>query len=286
MAKPTVHVGATYALRHGRIDADAALAYALATNEPNGAFLDGGLVPPLYTVALIQPAFAEAMDLCADPGAIRGGRGGVHAEHDLFFFEPVRPGMAVRWQAATYGARQTPAGVLVTQRILVSDTEGTPLVEHYWSSMLLGATIDADTGPAPPDHTFPSDARGRPIGIHTFEVGRDQSYRYAGVSGDRAPHSLDDEAARQEGFPGKILQGLCTFAMCSGAAVKVGAHGDPARLRRLAGRFSAPTFPGRPLEVSLYDAGTTPDGGRALAFEATSGGATVVRHGRAELHPR
>ena len=94
---------------------------------------------------------------------------------------------------------------------------------------------------------------------------------------------IDDEAARRAGFPSKFLQGLCTFAMCSGAVVKVGADGDPDRLRRLACRFSSPVFPRNNLTVDVYDAGETADGGRALAFEASSAGATVIKHGRAEL---
>jgi hypothetical protein len=71
--------------------------------------------------------------------------------------------------------------------------------------------------------------------------------------------------------------------MCSGAVVKVGADGDPTRLRRLACRFSSPVFPREELTVDVYDAGETAGGGRALAFEASSAGAMVIKHGRAEL---
>ncbi|MEX1008279.1 MAG: MaoC/PaaZ C-terminal domain-containing protein, partial [Acidimicrobiia bacterium] len=86
------------------------------------------------------------------------------------------------------------------------------------------------------------------------------------------------------GSPSKFLQGLCTFAMCSGAVVKIAAGGDPARVRRLACRFASPVFPRSELVVELYDAGTTEHGELLdVAFEASAAGATVIRHGRAEI---
>jgi acyl dehydratase len=285
MTEPKIHVGATFPTYTGRVDADAAMAYALATNDPNPVYVDDGAVPPLYTVSLILGAYHEANRDSVDPGAIQGVRGGVHGEHDVYFHAPVVPGMAVTWAATTHCAKRTPAGVMVAQRVLVSDDQGAPLVEHFWTTLYIGGTIDADLGPGLADHTFPESAREHLVGRHAFDVTGDQTFRYAGASTDHAPMHIDDEAARSVGFPAKFLQGLCTFAMCSGAVVKLGADGDPTRLRRLACRFSSPVFPRRQLDVDVYDAGTAPDGGRALAFEAVSAGTTVIKHGRAELRP-
>ena len=99
-----------------------------------------------------------------------------------------------------------------------------------------GGTIDADLGGSIADHTFSEEARTRPVGSRTVRVDRDQAFRYAGVSADHAGHALDDETARQEGYPSKILQGMCTFGLCSGAVVDEGAGRNAGRLRRLAGR--------------------------------------------------
>jgi acyl dehydratase len=285
MKRPTIRVGTTYERYEGRIDEDAALAYALATNEPNDIYLGGGAVPPLFTASLIRPAFGDAARRSVDPGAITGARGDVHGGHDIYFANPVRPGMAVHWRVTTHSAKQTPAGVMVIQRILVSDAQGVPLVEHFWTSFHIGGIVREDLGPDLAAHLFPAEARQRPLGVHTVELTADQTFRYAGASGDRVDHSVDDEAARREGFPGKIVQGLCTFAMCSGAVVHIGTDGDPRTLRRLVGRFSSSMFPRQRLTVAVYDAGRTEDGGRALAFEATSNGVTVIKHGRAELRP-
>jgi acyl dehydratase len=173
----------------------------------------------------------------------------------------------------------------LTQRVLITDTEGSPLVEHLWSNFHIGGTIGTDLGVELPEHSFPEGARTRPAGTRTIALARDQGFRYAGVSGDRIGHSLDDETARSEGFPGKILQGMCTFGICSGALVDLGAGGDVSRLRRVAGRFSAPAFPRKDLVIETYEAGTTAEGLRALAFEAVQDGVTVIKHGRAEFTP-
>jgi len=277
MASPQRH--------HGRIDPDAAIAFALATNDPNEAYQRGEAVPPLYTAALIQPGFASGSEENEPPVAIHGSRGGVHAQQDVRFFGPVRPGDRIQWELHKHSARQTPAGVLVTHRIRVWDDQERPLVEHLWSSMHIGGTVEADVGPPLEDHTFPEAARARPLGGARVPVALDQSFRYGGVSGDRNPHSIDDEAARREGYPGKILQGLCTLAMCSGVVVAKAAGGHPERLRRFAGRFTAPVLLRQELVVELYDAGRADDGARVVAFEATAGGTVVVKHGRAEVQP-
>lgn len=267
------------------VDPDAAIAYALATNDPNDAVLTGKAVPPLYTAALVQRGFDHASTGSIQRSAIKNVHGGVHGQHDVVYFGPIEPAQQLQWTSDTIGAKQTTAGVLVTQKIVVHDLDGHPLVEHLWSSLMLGGTIEGDLGTPLPDHTFPQAARGRPIGTYTVFAALDQGFRYAGASGDRTAHAVDDEVARKEGHPRKILQGMCTFAMCSGGIVKLAADGDPSRLVRFAGRFAAPTHPNAPLEVHLYDAGLRDDGAHVIAFEALSGGATVIKHGRADIRP-
>jgi acyl dehydratase len=268
----------------GRIDPDAALAYALATNDPNAAYVTGDAVPPVLTASLIAADLMAAEGYDAVMAAIEGMTGGVHGQHDLRLHRPLRKGMDLRWTAHVHAARQTAAGVLVTVRARFTDAGGAPLAEHLWSSLYLDGTLD-EFGPDIPDHRMPPRSGLQLLGRHAFEIAPDQGFRFAGASGDRVGHSVDDEVARAEGFPGKILQGLCTLSMCTGAVVKIGAGGDPDRVRRFAGRFSAPLFPRQTLLVDVYDAGTTDDGATVLAFEASAGERPVVTHGRAELFP-
>jgi acyl dehydratase len=289
-APPRVLLGIEYPPTPGVVDADGTIAYARAVDDPNPATVAGEVAPPLYTVSLIFPAWGEANLAMLEEGAIENRRAGVHAEHDVVFHAPLVPGMRIQWTSTGHSVKPTPAGPINTVYTLVSDEHGAPLVEHWWSSLHVGGNLAAHLdpagyGPDTADHTFPPEARSHPIGTHVFQVAADQSFRYAGASGDRSPMHVDDDAARRAGFPSKFLQGLCTFAMTSGAVVKLGADGDVARLRRLATRFSSPVFPHHDLTVELYDAGTNEAGDRVLAFEATSAGQTVLKHGRAEIRP-
>jgi acyl dehydratase len=285
VTEPKINIGAKTPRLQGRIDHDAAMAYALATNDPNPVYASGGAVPPLFTVALILPTLHEGTRTAVDPGAIPGIRGGVHGEHDVYFHHRLEPGAPVSWQGETSAAVQTPAGVLVPQKIVVSDDDG-PAVTHYWSTLYIGGQIPQPVMGEPlADHLLPVEATSRRVGTERFAVTGDQSYRYAGASGDHAHMHIDDEAARRAGFPSKFLQGLCTFAMCSGAVVKHAAGGNPDRLRRLAARFSSPLFPRNDLVVEVYEIGHDADGTHLFGFEAQSQGKAVIKHGRAELTP-
>lgn len=268
----------------GRVDEDAVFAYARATNDLNPRYLNGEAVPAAFTATLFRSVLVSSAFSLGGRDLVEGSRGGVHGQHDIYFHGTVEQGQEVQWEGTLAGLKQNRGGVLLVRRIIVSDMNGSPLVEHLWSDFLIGATIRGEyVDFALPDHSFPEPARSRPLGSRVVPVDRDQAFRYAGVSSDHAPHAMDDEAARREGHPGKILQGLCTFALCCGAVVDAGANGDPGRLLRIAGRFSAPAFPSRDLVVRLYDAGVTADGARSVAFEALQDGVAVINHGRAEV---
>lgn len=287
---PRIHVGRTFDWFEGRVDADAAAAYALATNDPNPCYQSGKAVPPLFSSSLIERSLVEAQTIAAEEGAVVGHRAGVHAEHDVTYHAPLLPEMPCRWRSTMRSARQTKAGAMVTLDVEIVDLDDRPLIRHLWSSMYVGGSfcdgaLGENAGPDLADHEFPEAARDVVLAEVRVPVDRDQTFRYGGVSGDRPPHSMDDALARAEGFPRKIVQGQCTFAMCSGAIVAHAAGGDPERLRRLACRFSRPLSPGTELTVVLHDAGVTEGGLRAVAFEAYADGVAVIRHGRAELTP-
>jgi acyl dehydratase len=268
----------------GRVDPDAVFAYARATNDLNPRYLTGDAVPIAFTATLVRSLMPWSAFACDPMELLEGWRGGVHGQHDIYLRGTVKQGQDVQWAGEIAGLRQNRGGVLITRRIIISDMTGAPLVEHLWTDFLIGATVrEGQAGWALPDHTFPKEARSRPFGSQVVPVDRDQAFRYAGVSSDHAPHAMDDVVARAEGHPGKILQGMCTFGLCCGAVVDVGAGGEPSRLRRVAGRFAAPAFPNRDLDVRLYDAGLNSDGVRSLAFEALQDGVAVITHGRAEV---
>ena len=96
------------------------------------------------------------------------------------------------------------------------------------------------------------------------------------------PIHLDAAAARAVGLPGIIIHGLCTMAFCGRAVIESVAGGDPARLARLAVKFSRPVLPGQEITIRIYAA----EAGGAYGFEALNAdGQAVVKDGRADLRP-
>lgn len=75
------------------------------------------------------------------------------------------------------------------------------------------------------------------------------------LSGDYNPLHSDPRAARAAGFERPILHGLATFgATCHGLMKRL-CDGDPAGVRMLSGRFSAPVFPGDRLRLDIWREG-------------------------------
>jgi acyl dehydratase len=264
------------------VDPDEAVAFALAVNDDNPRYLDSTTVPPTYSVAPALPVVLHGLP-AYPPAVLAATRAIVHAEHDVVLHKPVVPGTWLHTTAERTGVLPTKAGMLIEQLVRAVDDAGDLLVEQHWVTMLIGDATGSPRGAAPPGHAFPADARARPAGRVTLGTTRDQTFRYAGASGDRSPLHVSDEAARASGFARKFNQGLATLGIVTRGLIELAAGGDPALVTRLAVRFSAPAFPGDDIELAVYEIEGTADGGKAFAFEANSGGATVLRHGRLEI---
>ena len=72
------------------------------------------------------------------------------------------------------------------------------------------------------------------------------------LSGDPNPLHVDPAVAKAAGFPRPILHGLATFGMAGHALLKSLCGYDPARLTAIAGRYSAPVFPGETIRTEMW----------------------------------
>jgi acyl dehydratase len=276
-----VPVGARSGVHRTYLDPDNVVAYALASNDDNGLYLSGQAVPPLFAVVVAWTAFWDRAPI--PPEATEGSSGGVHGEHDLYLRKPMVPGTWLNTVCEISAAVGSNAGLSVFLRLVSTDDEGGEVLDQYWSLMYLGQVEAQILGVPPPDHSFPDVARSRPIGSVKLATTRDQTFRYAGASGDREAMHVDDEVARARGFPRKLNQGLCTLAVASRGLIDLAAGGDPRRVQRVAVRFSSPAFPGDTIDLAVHDAGSCGQDSHGYAFEATSEGQTVLRHGRVEV---
>jgi len=99
------------------------------------------------------------------------------------------------------------------------------------------------------------------------------------LSGDTNPLHAEPQLARKAGFERPILHGMCTYGLVGYAVMKSLADGDPSRMRSLAGRFSAPAFPGESVQVQMW----RETDGVAVRAQVSERGATVFDNGFAEI---
>jgi acyl dehydratase len=99
------------------------------------------------------------------------------------------------------------------------------------------------------------------------------------LSGDVNPLHAEPEFAKAAGFPRPILHGLATFGVAGHALLKVACGYNPARLGAIAGRFSAPVYPGETIRTEMWR------DGYVISFRARVVERDVIalNNGRAEI---
>jgi acyl dehydratase len=232
-------VGKTYPELVFEVTREGMLAYARATQEehPGLASDAAEVASPMYAVRWLLDGFMQGLFDPELTGEADVGRM-VHAGQDNRFLKLVRPGDRITTRGRVVSLEDKGSGELLSLGYECRNQRGEQVLEALASFFFR----------APPDPSRPrkAEAVGSPPGELLFEerlrVLPDQTVRYADASGDRNPIHMDEDFARAMGFPGVILQGLCTMAFAQTALLRRALAGDPARLGRLAVRFAKPVF--------------------------------------------
>ncbi|HUF84323.1 MAG TPA: MaoC/PaaZ C-terminal domain-containing protein [Acidimicrobiia bacterium] len=267
--------------REFKVEADRAKAYAAATNDPIPAHTTGELAPPVFSVVPVWDAMGAVVGMVTPAEAMPFV---VHGEQDMYFHQPIKPGMVLRSKGAPIGVHVKSSGTTVVSRFETRDEAGELVNEQYSVTFFRGVSDGESKGEEAPAHRFPEDVRSaEPVAVVSQAFDKDQTYRYSDASGDTVPIHLDEEFAKSVGLPGIIIHGLCTMAFTSWAAIQNLAAGDPTRLKRLAVRFSKPVLPGQEVTTRFWRSGEH-NGVTTYAYETTNpDGDVVIKDGVAEI---
>jgi len=224
-----------------------ALAYALATEDPNPAFFrkEGAVVPPLFASRILKDVLEQAI---LHPKLGMNVLRMVHAEQALQFLSPLQIGWNVTPVAVVTGIREVSSGQLCDVAVDIFH-KGDRVVAGSASLFVRGKKKPSDKKGKDKKEEAPEPDQA----LATFSVAPGQPRRYAQASQDYNPIHTKPLVARLAGFKAPIAHGLCVMAMATSKLIDKLGDNDPARLDRVAVRFSTPAWPGEELTLKVRE---------------------------------
>jgi acyl dehydratase len=204
----------------------------------------------------------------------------LHAEESVILHRPLPSEGEVRGEMSIEkivdkGAAK--GALLYWSRRIFMEGSGELLATVRQVSFLRGdGGTGGSAGSAPPPHQIPERSPDLRISLSTR---REQALIYR-LSGDYNPLHADPAVAAEAGLPRPILHGLCTFGVAGRAVLQGFCGNDPARMRRLDGRFTAPVYPGDQLDVWLW---RQDDAHASYQVRVAERNAIVLNNGYAEF---
>lgn len=256
MAVHTSAVGAELDVVTVEMDARKALAYAAGIMDTSAEVFDdaregGIIVPPPYCVSPEWPVVSGPKVVAAMGMSLDERRRGVHYIQDSEFHLPIRPGMSLRTEGRVVAIRRSRAGALTQSKLTTVDSNsGDLLVTSWTSSIVRGVEVEGEDNTAEAAPALPQGSGEVMEEIEIF-IPREMPHSYTECADIWNPIHTEREVALAAGLPDIILHGTATWALAGREVIRVCGGGDPARLKRLCGRFTAMVIPGTSIRVAL-----------------------------------
>lgn len=273
-------VGAsTNALTH-EVDARWLMAYAAGLGDDNPVYRDtvqaGPVVAhPMFAACVEWPVQLEARRMDAH-GSITPAESarGVHATHDLRLYRPIRAGETVVTQGRIIRVQGVRPGAASTMRLDTRHAATGELIARthqvgiYRDVAVEGGDRAAEDVPAPPAAP-PLEA---PL-LEEIAVPAGAAHVYTECARIWNPIHTDRAVALEAGLPDIILHGTATMALAVSRIVDRYADGDPARVKRLGGRFAAMVLMPSTLQLETAHADGT------VAYQVRNGAGDLAIRG-------
>jgi len=252
--------------------------YALGVGAKNPDELDflwEGNGPKVLPTFAVVPAFVTLLDvvgkLKADFTKI------LHGEQTIILHKPIPSSGEFSTVATVTGIYDKGKGALAIIEAKTSDAKGEPVFDNVFSIFVRGAGgFGGDRGPEalkadPPEGKDPDFS-------FTETTTTEQAALYR-LSGDLNPLHINPQLAKMVKFEAPILHGLCTYGFAGRAIVNKACAGDPAKLKKLAARFTGVVYPGDELTTSGWQV----EPGKYVVRVTKQDGSTVLSNSIAEV---
>jgi acyl dehydratase len=203
----------------------------------------------------------------------------VHGEHGLTLHAPIPAQGAVvgRLRILDVIDKGEGRGALIySERKILDKASGTPLATVTQTTF---CRADGGFGGPPREQPAPHPVPERAPDLVCDLPTRPETALLYRLSGDINPLHAEPAFAKTAGYPRPILHGLASFGIAGHAILKSLCGYDPARLRSIAGRFSAPVYPGETIRTELWrDANVVTFRARVVERDVIA-----INNGRAEI---
>ena len=219
------------------------------TDEQQLAFVYEKHLKALPTMAVVvgYPGFwAKELDTGIDWVKVVAG------EHSLVLHKPLQPSGTVTSRTRVLEIVDKGAGkgaIIYSERTIDDKATGERIATIVQTTFCRG---DGGFGGPPretrPTHPIPERAPDLVCDLPT----RPETALIYRLSADPNPLHAEPAVAKAAGFPRPILHGLATFGVSGHAILTTVCGNDPGRLTAIAGRFSAPVFPGETIRTEMW----------------------------------
>ena len=232
------------------VDARWLMAYAAGLGCTTPVYMDTAagspIAHPVFPVCLEWPANLAIARLPGYASATLEERArGVHYGHDLHLARPIRAGETLTTQARVIGIEQRPSGAAQTMRFDTRDKQGALVARTFQISIYRGVPVAGESRLEPglaelPPALSATEKGAQPADVRVeIPVAAGAAHIYTECARIFNPIHTDRAVALAAGLPDIILHGTATLALAVTELVAEFGGGDPARVRRLGGRFSA-----------------------------------------------
>lgn len=203
----------------------------------------------------------------------------VHGEEQLTLHRPLETSGTIlaRHRILDVIDKGAGKGALLLMERTISDKETGETLATIRQTVFCRADggFSGGTRPSPPVHPMPERAPDLICDLGT----RPEMALIYRLSADVNPLHADPAVARDAGFERPILQGLGTFGVAGHAILRSVCDYDPSRLRSIAGRFSAPVYPGETIRTEIWRDGDVV----SFRIRVVERDVVAINNGRAEV---
>ncbi len=228
-----------------QVDARWLMAYAAGLDDCNAVYMDTSehrvMGHPVFPVCLEWPVILASRQLKGSEKVTpEEAARGVHAAHDLHIRRPIVADETYSTEATVTGLEQIKPGAAQTVRLDTFDSQGELVCQTWQLSISRGVPVEGEPREVEKAPAWP-DFSGAEACDENWQipVREGAANVYTETARIFNPIHSDKAFALAAGLPDIILHGTATLALGISQLVNRYLDGDPTRVRRLGGRFSA-----------------------------------------------